>query len=187
MTSETVYKTIYADPPWMEAGGGKIKRGADQHYSLMKTENIIAMKDFINTLIDPAGCHLYLWVTNNFLPDGLRVMDAWGFRYITTITWLKEGNPGLGQYYRGMTEHLLFGRRGNMLPYKIIDGKRAQGRTGFCAPRSEHSVKPEAARTMIERVSYPPYIELFARRPVERWDVWGNEILEDEHKKGEES
>jgi len=168
------YKTIYADPPWYERGGGKIKRGADRHYPLMKTAEIMALP--VNELIGD-DAHLYLWVTNNFLPDGLQVMAAWGFKYVSLITWLKDGQAGLGQYYRGLTEHCLFGRKGS-LPYKVVDGKRQQGVTGFIAQRGKHSEKPALMRLMIEKVSYPPYVELFARQAVDRpgWDVWGNEV-----------
>ena len=165
------YLTIYADPPWNESGGGKIKRGADRHYSLMKTKDIMALP--IHEIAD-TNCHLYLWTTNNFLADAMKVMEAWGFRYVTTITWLKD-KIGLGQYYRGMTEHCLFGVKGR-LPYKIIDGKRQQGVTGFIAPRTKHSKKPEQMRGMIEKVSYQPYIEIFAREPVNGWDCWGDEV-----------
>ena len=166
------YHTIYADPPWLERGGGKIKRGADRHYPLMKTSEIMAL-DIASICEDDA--HLYLWVTNNFLPDGLKVMEAWGFRYVTTITWMKD-RKGLGQYFRGITEHCLFGVKGH-LPYKLDEnGKRCQGLTGFTAPRTEHSRKPEEMRDMIRRVSYGPYVELFARAPHEGWDVWGNEV-----------
>lgn len=168
------YKTIYADPPWMEQGGGKIKRGADKHYSLMKTPEIMSLP--VQKLADD-GCHLYLWVTNNFLKDGLNVMEAWGFRYVTTITWVKD-RIGLGQYYRGITEHCLFGVKGS-LPYKVVDGKRQQGVTGFIAPKGRHSRKPDEMREMIERVSYGPYLELFAREPFLNWDSWGNEIKND--------
>ena len=80
------YKTIYADPPWMESGGGKIKRGADRHYPLMKTKDIIELP--IHNLAED-NCHLYLWVTNNFLIDGLEVMKSWGFTYKNKITWVK--------------------------------------------------------------------------------------------------
>lgn len=121
------YKTIYVDPPWMERGGGKIKRGADRHYKLMTTKEIMQLP--VAELADD-NCHLYLWVTNNFLPDALKVITAWGFRYITTITWVKD-RMGLGQYYRGLTEHCLFAVKGR-LPYKIIDGKRQQGRNVHC-------------------------------------------------------
>ena len=179
------YKTILADLPWMEVGGGKIKRGADRHYPLMKTKDIIALPvvDFAED-----NAHLYLWVTNNFLQDGLNVMKAWGFNYKTMITWGKD-KMGLGQYFRGMTEHMLFGVRG-VLPYKIVDDKRQQGKTLietmyedefpegniFYAPRGEHSKKPEASYQMIEKVSYPDYLELFARDKRSGWSVWGNEV-----------
>jgi len=170
------YDVIYADPPWNVRGGGRIKRGSDRHYDLMRTEDIAAIP-----VADLAkdDCHLYLWVTNNFMPDGLGVMDAWGFRYVTMVTWPKP-NMGLGQYFRGKTEHVLFGVRG-MIPYKLdAGGKRCQGTTllpmeGF----REHSRKPESMRKAIERVSLRPgmrALELFARRTVPRWDVWGDEV-----------
>lgn len=168
------YKTIYADPPWNECGGGKIKRGADRHYSLMKTHEIIELSGLVNSFSDE-NCHLYLWVTNNFLKDGLKVMEAWGFDYKTCITWTKD-RVGLGQYFRGMTEHCLFGVKGS-LPYKLGDGnKRLQGKTGFYAPKKEHSTKPHEMRKMIELVSYPPRIELFARKRYCGWDCWGNDV-----------
>lgn len=168
---EKRYGTILADPPWMERGGGKIKRGADRHYPLMHTRDICALPVADLALPDS---HLYLWVTNNFLPDGLKVMAAWGFRYVTMITWAKD-KMGLGQYFRGMTEHCLFGVRGQP-PYKVSDGRRQQGVTLINAPRGEHSAKPVEMRQMIERVSYGPYLELFARESVPNWDAWGNQI-----------
>jgi len=143
----------------------------------MKTRDImkLVVDGFPVKHIPDENSHLYLWVTNNFLPDGLDVMEAWGFRYITAITWVKD-RIGLGQYYRGLTEHCLFGVRGN-LPYRSYpDGTRAQGVTSFHAPRTEHSVKPERMREMIEDVSYSPYLELFARRETNGWDSWGNEV-----------
>lgn len=176
--SEKKYKTIYADPPWYEHGGGKIKRGADRHYDLMKTEEIIDMKSFIDELKHPDGCHLYLWTTNNYLKDGFKVMEEWGFDYITTITWVKK-NIGLGQYYRGLSEHCLFGATPDRLPYRETEeGKRAQGKTAFIEAKGEHSEKPEKMREWIEKVSHPPRIELFAREKVSGWDVWGNEVDE---------
>ena len=181
------YKTIYADPPWMESGGGKIKRGADRHYPLMKTKDIIALP--IQELADN-NCHLYLWVTNNFLEDGLKVMKEWGFTYKTKITWVKgellddEGktfkfeNAGLGQYFRGLDEVCLFGVKG-CLPYKVINGKRQQSKTVIVAPRGKHSEKPKIMYEVIEKVSYEPYIELFARNKRKNWDIWGNELQND--------
>jgi len=152
-------------------GGGRLKRGADRHYPLMKTKDIMALP--VRMIADD-NCHLYLWATNNHLQDAFSVMGAWGFEYKTMITWLKD-KKGLGQYFRGKTEHCLFGVRGN-LPYKTMDGKRCQGVTGFFAPRREHSRKPEEMRAMIELVSYEPRIELFARERFDGWDCWGNEV-----------
>lgn len=186
------YRTIYADPPWNEAGGGQIKRGADAHYRLMKTRDICALP--VSSWA-AADAHLYLWVTNNFLPDGLEVMKAWGFRYVTKIDWFKglrgheiaihteaigdalddELQVGLGQYFRGCTESCFFAVRGATEYRTRADGKRAQGRTGFHAPRGEHSAKPEKFRRVIEQVSHGPYLELFARRAAPGWDLWGNE------------
>lgn len=168
------YRTAYADPPWPEYGGGRIKRGADRHYPLMPVRDIIALGVQLSGII-AANAHLYLWTTNNYLPDAIKVMEAWGFEYKTVITWMKD-RIGLGQYYRGLTEHCLFGVRGS-LPYRVGDqGRRAQGVTGFHAPRAEHSVKPGEMRRMIEAVSYGPYLELFARRAAPGWDVWGNQV-----------
>lgn len=178
-----LYHTLMADPPWLERGGGQIQRGADRHYPLMKTRDICLLP--VQEWAAP-DAHLYLWVTNNFLPDGLSVMAAWGFRYVTKVTWIKD-RMGIGQYFRGLSEDCLFGVRGR-LPYRVLDdGKRAQGRTviyepepdlpaAFEAPRGAHSVKPERMRQDVERVSPGPYLEMFARRPAPGWDVWGNEV-----------
>lgn len=178
------YKTILSDPPWPEHGGGQIKRGADRHYPLMKIKEIIALAPFIRAISED-NCHLYLWTTNNYMEDAYKVIRAWGFRPITVITWFKEGNIGLGQYYRGVTEQLIFGIKGKF-PYKLLDGKRQQGKTGYKAPKGEHSGKPSIFRKEIEKVSYPPYVEVFAR-PVPKefdmfnmvapnWDFIGNEV-----------
>lgn len=166
------YKTIYLDPPWLEQGGGKIKRGADRHYKLMKTEEILKLP--IKKLADPEGCHLYLWVTNNFLVDGLKCVKSWEFEYITLITWIKD-RISLGQYYRGLSEHCIFAVTKKRLPYKIINGKRQQGKTAIYEPKTIHSRKPVKMREMIQKVSYEPRIELFAREEFESWDRWGLE------------
>ncbi len=173
------FTTIYADPPWPEFGGGKIKRGADKHYSLMKVPEIVELGLEVQR-ITSEDSHAYIWTTNNYLPSALKVMDAWGYVYKTMITWSKD-RMGLGQYFRGMTEHCLFGVRG-MIPYRTNEatGKRAQGRTVFNAVRTDHSRKPSQMRDMIELVSPYPYLEMFARVSHEGWSVWGNEVGESE-------
>ena len=176
------YCTIVADPPWPEYGGGKIRRGANKHYSLMSLDEIKALGEQVKAWRSPEGCHLYLWVTNNYLPAGLDVMKAWGFDFRTCITWGKTteaGAPaiGLGQYFRGASEHCLFGVYGH-LPYRMTGGddpKRGQGRTLILSPRQEHSRKPDALIDMAEVVSHPPRLEMFAREHRLGWEVWGNE------------
>lgn len=176
--SNKKYKTIYIDPPWPEYGGGKIKRGADRHYLLMTLQEIYDLN--ISDLAEDS-CHLYLWTTNNFFPFALEAIKIWNFNYKTCITWAKN-RIGLGQYFRGQTEHCLFATTGDAMPYRIReDGKRAQGRTLLIPDEAfnktrKHSQKPDGMRKMIEVVSYPPYIELFARQKTEGWDVWGNEV-----------
>ena len=178
------FKTLYADCPWNETGGGVKggRRGADRHYPLMKAAEIAALPV---SLVMEENSHCYLWVTNTFLCNGtgFEVMKAWGFTPKTIITWGKvqaNGHPqiGIGQYFRGASEHCIFGVRG-CLPYKIdTEGKRCQSTTLLLEPRTTHSTKPESMIERIEKVSYPNYLELFARdnkQPRKNWTYCGNE------------
>lgn len=163
-------KVIYADPPWDVAQHGA--RGAIQKYNLMTPEDIEAMP--IADLADDNST-LLLWVTNAALPAGLKVMKAWGFRYVTNAVWDKY-YMGLGNYFRGTHEILLHGVRGTA-PFKF----RGQ-RSTLLFPRQDHSHKPEEMIPLIERILDGPYLELFARqRPNSHadWSVWGNEIESD--------
>tara|TARA_R110002020_G_C15761074_1_gene727122 strand:- start:10 stop:540 length:531 start_codon:yes stop_codon:yes gene_type:complete len=160
------YNVIYADPPWNEVGGGKIKRGADKHYPLMKTNEI---KKLPVANIADETCWLFLWVTNNYLKDGLDVMDAWGFEYITNLVWAKN-TIGLGYYFRGQHELCLFGKKGQMKP-----NSRSES-TLVNAKKTKHSKKPEEFYKKIEAVCSGNKIELFARNTRDGWDVWGNEV-----------
>ena len=160
------YKTIYADPPWAEVGGGKIKRGADKHYPLMKTKDICSLP--VEDIADE-NCWLYMWVTNNFLKDGIEVMESWGFRYVTNFVWVKN-SFGIGYYFRGQHELCLFGVKGRLKPIKRNVSSVIK------ADKRRHSQKPEEARDMIAEMSYEPRIELFARTKTEGWDAWGNEV-----------
>lgn len=173
----TRYRCIAADPPWQERGAGKVKRGADRHYPLMSTDDICRL-DVAEVACDDA--HLWLWVTNNFLPDGLRVMEAWGFRYVTNLCWgkVREGSVqiGLGQYLRGSHELCLFGVRGR-LPYALEpNGKRVTRPSLILAERGRHSAKPAESYETIEAVSPGPRLEMFCRAAREGWDAWGNEV-----------
>lgn len=196
----TKFGCIVADPPWQESGGGKIKRGADRHYPLMHTSEIAALP--VQEIV-LSNSHLYLWITNNFLARGahIEVARAWGFRPVTVLTWKKSGRIGLGQYFRGTTEHVVFCVRGAP-PYKTaINGKRAQGVTDFGTidPKEPitateiieshgwwweeerpgpHSRKPKKIHEWAELVSHGPYLEMFARTARPGWEAWGNEAPE---------
>lgn len=167
------YQTILADPPYNEVGGGRIKRGAQRHYPLMKTKDII---EFMKQVPVADNAHLYLWVTNNFLEDGLEVMKSMNFRYVTNLAWVKD-RFGLGQYFRGQHELLLFGVKGKV-PYKrdVVNGKRSCIPTVHIEARQEHSRKPAYYYDVIEKTSYGPYVEVFARNTRSGWDSIGNEV-----------
>lgn len=176
------YGTIYADPPWKLSGGKNGKSGfsksvsPDVHYPLLKTPEIMSMP--VQDLALPDS-HLYLWAVNGMLPDALRVMEAWGFRYVTNLCWDKTTGYGMGQYFRTDHELLLFGVRGNPGYKRDSRGKKCQARSVIHAPRGRHSEKPAEVRSVIQHVSRGPYLELFCRRPASGWHVWGNEVQSD--------
>lgn len=176
------YGCILADPPWPMSGGKNGKGGwsnkvsPSAHYGLMKVGDICKLP--VRELASP-DAHLYLWVLNGMLQEGLQVMKAWNFRYVTNICWEKTTGYGPGQYFRNMHELVLFGVRGKVPYSRDAAGKRVQFRSVFKAPRTRHSEKPESLRTMIESISPGPRLELFARKNVPGWHAWGNEVQSD--------
>lgn len=160
----TTYRTILADPPWDIQQRGR--RGANQHYPLMTLDEICSLR--VDRLA-ANNAHLWLWTTNAAVPDAHQVIEAWGFRYVNVLTWVKP-RLGLGVYLRNASEQLLFAVRGKA-PIRF----RSQP-TWLFAPVQEHSHKPEEIYGVIERCSPGPYLELFARRPRLGWDVWGNQV-----------
>lgn len=167
MSTQKLYKTIMADPPWDIHQGGNY--GAINHYDLMTLERIKAMP--VADLCEK-DAHCWLWVTNASLRSGFDVLEAWGFTPRSVMTWIKP-RMGLGVYLRNATEHVLLGTRGKA-PILF----RNQPNWLF-APLQGHSVKPQEQFAVIERVSPGPYLELFARRRQPGWDAWGNEIESD--------
>lgn len=123
------------------------------------------------------NAHLYLWVPNALLPEGLHVMHAWGFRYVSNVVWAKrrkDGGPdgrGVGFYFRNVTELLLFGVRGSL---RTLAPARSQVNMIETRKR-EHSRKPDEQYDLIEACSPGPHLELFARHPRPGWTVWGDE------------
>lgn len=181
---EKKYNTIYADPPWQfQNRTGKV---APEHKRLKRYETM-TLKD-IKELPVPEICdekaHLYLWVPNALLPEGLEVMDAWGFEYKANIVWekvRKDGWPdgrGVGFYFRNVTELLLFGIKKKSSPNRTLQPARSQVNLIRTIKR-EHSRKPDEIIPIIEACSQGPRIELFARGVRDGWDMWGNQANED--------
>ena len=172
------YRTILADPPWRFAN--RTGKMAPEHhrlsrYGTMDLDEIRALP-VSQVADDPA--HLYLWVPNALLTEGLSVMRAWGFEYKTNLIWhkiRKDGGPdgrGVGFYFRNVTEVILFGIRGKGA--RTLSAGRRQ--VNFLATRKrEHSRKPDELYDIIEACSPGPRLELFARGQRPEWDSWGNE------------
>ncbi|TAM34925.1 MAG: DNA methyltransferase [Rhodanobacter sp.] len=181
------FSTVLADPPWRFSNRtGKV---APEHrrldrYSTMSLDDIMAL-DVESTLAPRA--HLYLWIPNALLPDGLGVMKAWGFRYVSNIVWAKrrkDGGPdgrGVGFYFRNVTELLLFGVRGSM---RTLAPGRSQVNMIETRKR-EHSRKPDEQYELIEACSPGAYLELFARHAHPGWTAWGDEADDDTEPRGQ--
>jgi len=176
MLTHTKYNIIYADPPWTYAdpkGNNPAMGGIT--YPTMSLEDIKILP--INTLTDK-DCVLFLWVTMPMLREGLEVIEAWGFRYITcAFVWVKtnpSGNgiySGLGHWVNGNAELCLLGKIGH--PQRVAKNIKQI----VVAPRGRHSAKPDEVRDrIVQLIGDLPRLELFARQVVPGWDCWGNEV-----------
>lgn len=172
------YGAILADPPWQfQNRTGKI---APEHKRLSRypTLTLQEIKDIPVATVAADKSHLYLWVPNALLKEGLEVMEAWGFEYKTNLVWhkvRKDGEPdgrGVGFYFRNTTELVLFGTRGKL---RTLNPGRTQVNILKTAKR-EHSRKPDELYPIIEACSPGPYLELFARGQRPNWDQWGNQV-----------
>ena len=172
------FSTVLADPPWQFINRtGKV---APEHkrlnrYGTMPVDEICALP--MKQVLLPTA-HLYLWVPNALLPDGLKVMEAWGFQYKSNIVWhklRKDGGSdgrGVGFYFRNVTELLLFGVRGKGA--RTLAPGRSQ--VNYMGTRKrEHSRKPDEQYPLIESCSPGPYLEMFSRGTRKGWIVWGNQ------------
>ena len=175
---ETKFKTILADPPWQfQNRTGKM---APEHKRLNRypTMNLEEIKQLPVSEIADKKAHLYLWVPNALLPEGLEVMRAWGFEYKSNIVWekvRKDGEPdgrGVGFYFRNVTELLLFGIKGKN--NRTLPPARSQVNL-IRSMKREHSRKPDEIFPLIESCSPGPYIEMFARGVRAGWTLWGDQ------------
>jgi N6-adenosine-specific RNA methylase IME4 len=174
------FATLLADPPWQFINRtGKV---APEHrrlsrYGTMTLPEICALP--VAECLAPIA-HLYLWVPNALLPEGLEVLRAWGFTYKSNLIWHKERKDGgsdgrgVGFYFRNVTEILLFGVRGKGAAVRTLPPGRRQ--VNYMSTRKrEHSRKPDEQYPIIEACSPGPRLELFARGPRDGWTVWGNQ------------
>ena len=176
------FSTILADPPWRFAN--RTGKMAPEHrrlsrYGTLTVDEIVALP--VSEIAEQVA-HLYLWVPNALLPDGLRVMSQWGFEYKTNIVWhklRKDGGSdgrGVGFYFRNVTELILFGIRGKNAR-TLPPGRRQVNYLG--TRKREHSRKPDEQYCVIEACSPGPYLELFARGTRPKWETWGNQAEDD--------
>lgn len=172
------YGTILADPPWRFAN--RTGKMAPEHrrlarYSTLTMDEIKAIP--VASIAAPES-HLYLWVPNALLAEGMDVMRAWGFTYKTNLVWFKvrkDGGPdgrGVGFYFRNTTELVLFGVRGAL---RTLPPGRRQVNV-IRSRKREHSKKPDELYPLIEACSPAPHLELFARGKRPGWSHWGNEV-----------
>lgn len=170
------FGTILVDPPWQFTN--KTRNVAPEHkrldqYYTMSHDEIMALP-ICDMAADPS--HLYLWVPNALLQEGLQVIEAWGFDYKTNIVWQKvrkDGEPdrrGIALYFRNTTEMLLFGIKGKHA--RTLSPGRSQVNVIKSRKRG-HSRKPDEQFDIIEACSWGPYLELFAQFPRKGWEVWG--------------
>lgn len=175
------FGTILADPPWRFSN--RTGKMAPEHKRLARyaTMTLQDIKDLPIADMALPQSHLYLWVPNALIKEGLEVLEAWGFTYKTNLVWYKirkDGGPdgrGVGFYFRNVTELILFGVRGRL---RTLDPGRRQ--VNLIATRKrEHSRKPDEIYDVVEDCSPGPYLELFARYKREGWTQWGDEIVDD--------
>ncbi len=172
------FQTILADPPWQfQNRTGKM---APEHKRLSRYPTM-SLDDICDMPVEAVAgepAHLYLWVPNALLPEGLKVMEHWGFKYKSNLIWYKirkDGGPdrrGVGFYFRNVTEVLLFGVRGKNA--RTLQPGRSQENI-MSTQKREHSRKPDEQYDLIERCSFGKRLEIFARGPRSGWTVWGNQ------------
>ena len=176
------FRTIMADPPWrFQNSTGKV---APEHKRLSRygTMAINEIMDLPVADISDSTSHLYLWVPNALLPDGIAVLKAWGFSYKSNLVWhkvRKDGGSdgrGVGFYFRNVTELILFGVRGKNA--RTLSPGRSQVNM-IQTRKREHSRKPDEQYDVIEACSPGPYVELFGRGIRAGWRTWGNQANAD--------
>jgi N6-adenosine-specific RNA methylase IME4 len=161
------YRAILADPPWSVWTPTNKRGGSDRHYHSLSTDKLKALD--VSAVAD-CRAFLFLWCPAVCVPEALDVMASWGFSYVTNMAWCKDGQFGVGYYFRMHHELLLLGRR-DQSPTHLADRSIS---SVLVAPRTEHSEKPSVVHQIVERATEGPFLELFGRRP---GTVVGDQLL----------
>lgn len=183
------YRTIVADPPWPHPDSGARTLSTAGHWEArhVGTRSVVpyeratvaAIKAMPIVRLAAEDSNLYLWTTNRFLRAAYGVVEAWGFRPSTLLTWCKAPRGiGFGGAYTITTEFVIFARRGSLAPLARCDTTWWQFKRPYDENGAIHSAKPDGFLDVVEQVSPGPYIELFARRARFGWDYWGDESLQ---------
>ena len=176
---------ILADPPWSydtdsapaSAGGrpcldrGEKPHSVNHYYQTMTLSEIMAMPVHEIAAKDSV---CFMWATVPLMPEAFRVMEAWGYKYKTMLTWEKENGSGMGYWFRGVTEHVLLGVRGNVKAFRSPIKNLLRNKVG------RHSAKPQQFHEIIESVTpQMERVELFGRYARANWTTWGNQVERD--------
>lgn len=202
------FRVICSDPPWafsdkLEKMRDGTHRGAESQYSTLTATQVANLR--VSELADPTGCILALWVPSVLLPEGLRVMKAWGFNFKQTFIWVKTKKPkklaskklvttqvvedpngilafGMGRLFRQTHEIALIGTNNNGI-YKWLKNKSQ--RSVLLDHNQGHSIKPEGLQDRLE-LMFPngdvpvEKLEMFARRARPGWTSVGNGVVDED-------
>jgi N6-adenosine-specific RNA methylase IME4 len=182
------YRTIVIDPPWeyrsrpgwyqdprlrkltdFQRKNAEPAKNLAMPYPTMSIKEIqdLPIEDLANV-----NCALFLWTTQRYLEEAIEIVKKWGFNYSSMLVWTKKPRGIVGTFICSC-EFIVYATKGSINP------KRKQMGTSFNWIRRQHSEKPEEFQDMIETITHDPYLELFARRKRQGWDVWGNEVESD--------
>lgn len=190
MSVREKYRTILLDPPWRQKAGRPLSKytlqdgnqiwHSDETISRdlsFPSMSVGEIKEVPVKRLAETDAHLYMWVTNKYMPDFADIIKGWGFKYSTTHTWAKNMmGGGLGGAYKINSEFLIYATRGSLKAKATFPGTWHNVKRDYKNGFPQHSKKPEYFRKMIESVSPGPYLELFARQQVAEWDCIGFDL-----------
>ena len=170
------FDVIVLDPPWEYRNlhvGGTSTSGASEQYPTLSFKELKGLAPLIKK-VSEKDCCMFLWVTNPMLQEGLELLKEYGFEYKTIITWVKSNTKSMGYWYRGNTEHMILGVKGNIKAF------HSQEINVFHSEIRQHSQKPMKSYELIEEgirsIKNCKTLEIFARRYYKDWICIGYDL-----------